>query len=122
MGSWSSYEHNRLNQLLNPTSRWARRWAQEHEPGRYHVSTSSSITPLYGRCAKSWRGPSQADRCLGQPNAEKILFVRPGLSTFWRNGNMIQLEVASNCMGPTLHLWHTSPLRLWDSVLCQAQR
>jgi len=25
----------------------------------------------YGRCAKSWRGPSQADRCLGQSNAEK---------------------------------------------------
>jgi len=42
---------------------------------------------LYGRCAKSWRDPSQADRCLGQSNAEKSLFVRPGLSTFWRNDN-----------------------------------
>jgi len=43
--------------------------------------------PFYGRCAKSWRGPSQADRCLGQSNAEISLFDRPGLSTFWRNDN-----------------------------------
>ena len=42
---------------------------------------------IYGRYAKSWRGPSQADRCLGQSNAEKHLLVRPGLSTFWRNDN-----------------------------------
>ena len=41
----------------------------------------------YGRSVKSWRGPSQADRCLGQSNAEKRLFDRHGLSTFWRNRN-----------------------------------
>ena len=42
---------------------------------------------LHGRSVKSWRDPSQANRCLGQSNAEKCLFVRPGLSTFWRNDN-----------------------------------
>ena len=31
--------------------------------------------------------PRQADRRLGQSNAQKRLFDRPGLSTFWRNDN-----------------------------------
>jgi len=35
---------------------------------------------------------------------------------------VIELEVPSNCLGPTLHLWHTSPPRLRVSVLWQAQR
>ena len=41
----------------------------------------------YGRCAKSWGGPSQAYRCLSQSKAEERLLVRPGLSTFWHNDN-----------------------------------
>jgi len=32
--------------------------------------------------------PRQADRRLGQSNAQKRLLDRPGLSTFWRNDNM----------------------------------
>ena len=32
--------------------------------------------------------PRQADRRLGQSNAQKRLFDRPGLSTFWRNDNI----------------------------------
>jgi len=31
--------------------------------------------------------PRQEDRRLGQSNAQKRLFDRPGLSTFWRNDN-----------------------------------
>jgi len=33
------------------------------------------------------RDPSQSNRCLGQPIAQKRLFVRPALSTVWRNDN-----------------------------------
>jgi len=44
--------------------------------------------PTYARSVRSWRDPSQANRCLSQSNAEKCLFVRPGLSTFWRNDNI----------------------------------
>jgi len=46
----------------------------------------------YGRSGTSSRGPSQADRCLGQSNAEKEKrpIVRLGLSTCWRNDNSKQ--------------------------------
>jgi len=33
--------------------------------------------------------PRQADRRLGQSNAQKRLFDRPGLSTFWRNDHSV---------------------------------
>jgi len=44
--------------------------------------------PTYGRSVNSCRDPSKANRCLSQSNAEKCLFDRPGLSTFWRNDNI----------------------------------
>ena len=43
--------------------------------------------PNYGRSVNCWRGPSQADRCLGQSNAEKRLFGRQGFSPFRRSNN-----------------------------------
>ena len=49
--------------------------------------TDRSGCNVYGRSVKSWRDPGQANRCLGQSNAEKRLFDRPGLSTYWRNDN-----------------------------------
>jgi len=53
--------------------------------------------PTYGRSVRSWRDPSQANRCLSLSNAEKCLFVRPGLSTFWRNDN-----IGPNASHPTI--------------------
>jgi len=79
------------HQRGQPDSR-ARGWAglSLHDKPRSVLHEEPRPLPVsYGRCAKSWRGPSQADRCLGQSNAEKRLFVRPGLSTFWRNDNIV---------------------------------
>jgi len=73
--------------------------------------------PTYGRSVISWRDPSQANRYLSQSNAEKCLFVEPGLSTFWRNDN-----IGPSASHPTIttapapprtpcppHLTHTHP-------------
>ena len=51
---------------------------------------------VYGHCAKSCRGPSQPDRRLGQSNAEKHLFVMPGLSKFWHNDNSTRGAATAN--------------------------
>ena len=48
----------------------------------------TAVAGLYRRFVKSWRHPSQANRCLGQSNAEERLFFKPGLSTFWRNDDI----------------------------------
>jgi len=51
-----------------------------------------------GSCGSVWSlrqkldSRRQADRRLGQSNAQKRLFDRPGLSTFWRNDNRSWLK------------------------------
>ena len=51
---------------------------------QYHYLSSSLLMWSLRQKLDSLR---QADRRLDQSNAQKILFDRPGLSTFWRNDN-----------------------------------
>jgi len=77
-----SYENTNLHSLTVPPRCQFRNSTLPYSP-RF-----TSTQPTYGRSVKSWRDPSQANRCLSESKAEKCLFVRPGLPTFWRNDDV----------------------------------
>jgi len=51
---------------------------------------------VYGHCAAGCRGPSQPYRCLRQSDAEKHLFVMPGLFTFSQTDNSTRGAATAN--------------------------
>ena len=77
-----SYENSNSRSLTAPPT------CQFQNSTLPYSSRFTPTQPTYGRSVNSWRDPSQANCCLSQSNAEKCLFVRPGLSTLWRNDNI----------------------------------
>ena len=77
-----SYENSNSRSLTAPPTRQFRNKTLPYSP-RF-----TPTQPTCDRSVNNWRDPSKANRCLSQSNAEKCLFVRPGLSTFLRNDNI----------------------------------